>query len=107
MARKVTTNSTAKGGDDKLLGGQGQDTLNGGGGNDTLIGGKGGDLFACTTKGKYSQEVIGKDTITDFIVGQDKLNLDPDTFTKLDLERDFAQQFAIVTNNKAVATSDV
>ena len=93
--------------DESLVGGNGNDTLNGGAGDDTLTGGKGRDSFLFTTKGKYSQEAMGEDTITDFIVGQkDKIVLDPDTFAKLDPETDFAEQFAAVKNDKAAATND-
>ncbi len=53
-------------GNQKLIGGDGNDTLIGGGGNDTLTGGAGNDLFGVTALGKY--------TITDFQVGQDKLS---------------------------------
>lgn len=53
-------------GNQKLIGGDGNDTLIGGGGNDTLTGGAGKDLFGVSALGKY--------TITDFQVGQDKLS---------------------------------
>jgi hypothetical protein len=49
---------------------------------------------------------MGEDTITDFIVGQDKLSLDSDTFAKLKPKQDFSKQFTTVTGDKAAATSD-
>ncbi len=63
-------------GNDLLDGGDGNDTLNGGAGNDTLYGGDdadkltggaGSDLFC------ISAADAGKDTITDFKIGEDKL----------------------------------
>lgn len=56
-------------GNDKLDGGKGNDTLYGDAGNDTLTGGKGGDIFVF-------QAGAGKDKITDFGTGADKLNFD-------------------------------
>ena len=56
-----------RGGDDRIIGGGGNDTLIGGSGDDTLTGGTGDmDTFV----------ISGKDTITDFEVGDagDKLN---------------------------------
>jgi Ca2+-binding RTX toxin-like protein len=61
-----------------LLGGDGADTVDGGAGNDLLTGGDGMDYFRFTT-------VIGKtniDTVTDFVLGTDKLQLDATIFKK-------------------------
>lgn len=55
-------------GKDTLDGGKGNDELKGQKGNDTLTGGKGKDVFVFAKKG-------GKDTITDFTNGEDKLDL--------------------------------
>ena len=52
-----------------LTGGAGDDTLNGGGGDDQLIGGSGDDVFV------FNQEVLSNDIVTDFMLGQDKLDL--------------------------------
>ena len=64
-------------GDDKIYGGAGKDILNGGTGNDTLSGGKGND----TLSGGSGADVFvyanggGKDVITDYSAGQDKIKL--------------------------------
>ena len=67
----LTGNSTdnvidGRGGDDSIDGGGGDDTLIGGSGSDTLTGAGGMDTFV----------ISGRDTITDFEVGDtgDKLN---------------------------------
>nr|WP_169618103.1 M10 family metallopeptidase C-terminal domain-containing protein [Ruegeria sp. PR1b] len=56
-------------GNDRLLGKLGHDTLNGGTGRDLMIGGKGADTFVFETGN-------GRDTIRDFALGQDKLQLE-------------------------------
>ena len=64
-------NDTLIGGDgnDKLLGGDGNDILIGGAGNDTLTGGLGNDSYI------YNAVSEQTDTITDFNITSDKLNL--------------------------------
>ena len=56
-------------GNDKLNGGRGDDLLNGGTGNDLLRGGRGKDTFI------YTRVNDGKDTIADFHIRQDKIDL--------------------------------
>jgi serralysin len=56
------------GGADSLDGGSGTDSLTGGLGDDTMTGGSGADRFL-----KIGGE--GSDTITDFVGGQDKVDL--------------------------------
>ncbi|MDZ8054804.1 MAG: CAP domain-containing protein [Aulosira sp. ZfuVER01] len=69
---------TGGSGDDKLWGGYGKDTLNGGNGNDYLNGGLGKDKL---TGGAGSDTFVYEklqdrgDTITDFAVNQDKIDL--------------------------------
>ncbi|WP_208121921.1 Ig-like domain-containing protein [Spirabiliibacterium mucosae] len=60
----------ADGGDDTLNGGAGDDILFGGAGNDTLSGGEGADKFVFLVNSNS-----GKDTITDFESGKDKIVL--------------------------------
>ena len=55
-------------GDDRLLGGAGADVLRGGPGNDSLHGGEGDDVFFFAPGG-------GDDTVLDFGVGEDKVDL--------------------------------
>ena len=59
---------TGNQGDDTLIGGAGRDLLLGGGGNDILTGGEGPDVF-------IFQNERGQDTITDFEIGADLINL--------------------------------
>jgi Ca2+-binding RTX toxin-like protein len=54
--------------DNTITGGGGVDTLNAGAGNDILIGGAGNDIFRFFSG-------FGADTITDFTIGQDKLDI--------------------------------
>ncbi|MFC3914699.1 VCBS domain-containing protein [Pseudaeromonas sharmana] len=58
-------------GDDQLSGGAGNDTLRGGLGADILTGGDGADIFKFMTADKDAHV----DTIKDFAIGQDKLDL--------------------------------
>lgn len=62
---------------DTIIGGAGADTLNGGKGADTLTGGAGADTFSFTgTAGSADNGADGAavaETITDFLVGTDKL----------------------------------
>lgn len=61
------------GGNDTLIGGAGNDTLIGGVGNDTLTGGLGNDIFSYNSQ--YDSLTMAADTIADFTVGLDKINL--------------------------------
>ena len=64
-------------GDDKLRGASGDDTLLGGNGNDTLIGGGGSDIF------RFASLTEGADTITDFQINSDVIQLNNAAFTSL------------------------
>ena len=70
-------NISGNAGNDVLLGGIGADIINGGIGDDTIIGGAGND----TLTGDAGADVFGLqtgngvDTITDFVVGTDKISL--------------------------------
>ena len=72
-----------------LIGKSGKDTLNGGGsndvlagglGNDTLTGGTGNDTFVFDTA---LYPVANIDTLTDFMPGVDKIELDKNLFTSV------------------------
>ena len=67
----LTGNSDAN----TLNGGAGTDTLKGAAGNDVLTGGTGKDIFQLTT--------LSKDTITDFSVVDDTIQLENSVFTQL------------------------
>ena len=61
-------------GNDRIDGGAGNDTLVGGLGTDTLTGGAGADLFQFVSNGD-SPVGLGRDVITDFQQGSDKIDL--------------------------------
>jgi Ca2+-binding RTX toxin-like protein len=63
-----------------LVGSDGADTLDGGAGNDTLYGGVGKDVFVFDTPLNASSNV---DAIKDFVVADDKINLDHNIFSTL------------------------
>lgn len=70
-------------GNDTLSGGLGNDTLVGGQGADSLTGGDGNDVFVITEDLNASTISFFKDTITDFTVGQDKLQFSAFSLTRL------------------------
>lgn len=61
-------------GGDRLIGSSGADILNGGAGRDTLSGGFNADIFL------YSAATEGRDRITDFVIGADKLSFSASGF---------------------------
>ena len=63
-----------------LSGGSGVDTLNGGLGHDPLTGGAGNDVFVFDSALNAS---TNKDTLSDFTVGQDNIQLSQAIFTAL------------------------
>jgi Ca2+-binding RTX toxin-like protein len=68
-------------GDDLLRGGLGNDTLFGQAGNDTVFGGAGSDILVL-------QATHGKDTIADFVVGEDRIWLKEGlSFSQLSITR--------------------
>ena len=67
-------------GNDTLTGNTADNTLNGGAGNDTLISGNGSDIFLFNT---LLNGVSNVDTLTDFNVLEDKIQLDPTIFSGL------------------------
>ena len=77
---------TGSAGNNVLNGDAGNDTLMGGAGYDNLTGGAGNDVFVFDTP-LYTLDsyatTTGYDTITDFTVGADKIQLDDDIFAAL------------------------
>ena len=67
-------NVTTGSGEDTLIGNDGANILTGGDGDDTLTGGDGADVFRF-----YASEGISTDVITDFVVGDDTIELVNDT----------------------------
>ncbi|MEM0906115.1 MAG: calcium-binding protein [Pseudomonadota bacterium] len=65
------------GGNDSITGGSGRDTINGGLGSDTLNGGTGRDLLSGDEGNDVFRfnDAFGRDEITDFEVGSDRINL--------------------------------
>ena len=100
-------NDTLSGGagDDFLLGGTGNDTLdggsqndhlNGGEGNDLLTGGSGADTFVFDT---VLDELTNADTITDFVAGEDKVELDRTIFSALAEEGSLFSEYFLATSS--------
>ena len=75
-----------------LTGGAGNDTLNGGAGNDRLVGGAGNDTFIFDTQ---FVGVTNVDTITDYNVANDSIQLDHTYFAGLALGQLSGSDFAI------------
>lgn len=71
LGNTLTGNSVAN----LLNGGAGNDILIGGAGNDTLTGGAGNDTFIFTSLSDMGTTGASTDVITDFIRGQDKIDL--------------------------------
>ncbi|MFH0781876.1 MAG: calcium-binding protein, partial [Pseudomonadota bacterium] len=77
-------------GNDALSGYGGADTLNGGEGADTLFGGAGDDIFVFNS---FLDQATNKDTLADFTLTQDKIQLDRDIFTALPEEGTLLSQY--------------
>jgi uncharacterized delta-60 repeat protein len=80
LANKIIGNgaaNTLSGGDgaDTLSGGLGNDTLTGGQGKDALEGGSGSDVFVFNAASETGTTSATRDVITDFVRGQDKIDL--------------------------------
>ena len=103
---RITGNS----GNNILDGGLGNDTLAGNAGNDTLTGGAGIDQIEYRSTRAFVASDFGVDTISDFVVNQDKIVLSKTTFAALTsgVGNGFSQasNFAVVANNSLVAASN-
>jgi Ca2+-binding RTX toxin-like protein len=97
---------------DTLYGNGGNDTINGGAGNDAIFGGLGADLLTGSTgNDSFNFTAItdskqgAYDTITDFTIGQDKIDLHLlksfgiDIFSDLKIVKDTAHSETIITAN--------
>jgi Ca2+-binding RTX toxin-like protein len=62
-------------GADSIIGAAGDDTLSGGGGNDTMNGGGGADAFRFASPAEHSPTVAGRDRISDFLTGTDRIEV--------------------------------
>ncbi len=82
-------------GNDNLTGGSQNDHLNGGQGCDILTGGSDADTFVFDT---VLDELTNKDTIVDFVAGQDKVALDRRIFTSLSEEDSLFSQYFHATS---------
>ncbi|MCB5206445.1 M10 family metallopeptidase C-terminal domain-containing protein [Methylovorus mays] len=86
-------------GNDSLNGGDGADTLYGGLGNDALTGGEGADVFVFDSK----LGAANVDTIDDFEVGVDKLQLSKTIFSKFTVAGGVSDENLLITNNSSQA----
>jgi Ca2+-binding RTX toxin-like protein len=88
--------------------GAGDNIINGGAGSDILTGGAGNDTFVFDSRNLISQVISGVDTITDFTIGQDKIQLSKLAFnTNLQTTGSslLASDFMTVTTDAAAATA--
>jgi cysteinyl-tRNA synthetase, unknown class len=91
-------------GNDRLLGGRGDDRLAGDQGNDKLTGGSGRDTFVYEN---FAPQDLGRDRITDFEVGTDKIELHLDIFSQLSPGQTLnSEEFAVVDSRRAATRSD-
>jgi Ca2+-binding RTX toxin-like protein len=101
---------TGNSGNNTIVGyGAGDNLLNGGGGSDTLTGGAGNDTFVFDSRMLIAQVISGVDTITDFTIGQDKIQLSKLAFNTNLLTTAgnslLADDFMTVTTDAAAATA--
>jgi Ca2+-binding RTX toxin-like protein len=103
-------------GNDTLTGGDGNDSLYGDGGDDLLNGGNGVDSFyfkitglflgSALTGNKTVANIFGRDTISDFTVGVDKIILSKSNFTAINsaVGTSIGTNFSKVANELSVDT---
>jgi Ca2+-binding RTX toxin-like protein len=76
-------NATGNSLDNLIYGNNGNNNINGGAGNDTLYGGAGSDVFVFDSSSLINAVISGIDTIGDFTVNQDKIQLSKAAFSAL------------------------
>jgi Ca2+-binding RTX toxin-like protein len=86
LANVIKGNSGAN----TLNGGAGNDRISGDAGNDTLTGGAGNDIFVFSTA---VHATTNRDSITDFTLGQDKIELSRSVFAVLPGESSLLSQY--------------
>jgi len=89
----VTVSGTSSA--DVLTGGAGADVIYGGGGGDTLTGGAGSDTFRYTAASDSND--AGRDVITDFETGVDRLDLTGLNTSEISLIRDGGRTYVFAT----------
>jgi trimeric autotransporter adhesin len=94
-------------GNDTIDGGAGNDILIGGSGNDILTGGTGNDIFGFSNNAATTIAGLGIDSIADFTVGQDKIQLSKSIFSNLITNAGGLSiaEFQLVTSDPAAANS--
>ncbi|WP_211259381.1 calcium-binding protein [Belnapia moabensis] len=92
MGEDVVTGGKGR---DFLVGGAGNDTLNGGAGQDSLLGGGGADTFV------FGASETGSDTIVDFSVADDTIQLDGRVFQGLASGALAENAFALLSDAEA------
>jgi serralysin len=79
-----SVNGTGNSGNNTIVGMRdGDNVINGGAGNDTLFGGAGNDTFVFDSASFLAQVISGVDTIGDFTVDRDKIQLSKAAFSAL------------------------
>ena len=99
FADKLYGNSGAN----EISGGEGDDLIDGSTGSDTFIGGEGKDLFRFSTTPNASTNL---DTIDDFVVADDTIQLDQDVFAALALGTLASGAFSANSSGVAQDSSD-
>jgi Ca2+-binding RTX toxin-like protein len=109
LAGTSAINGTGNAVNNAIVGNTANNDLTGAAGNDTITGGTGSDRFIYDTNAAFVSSAVGKDIITDFTVGTDKIVLDKTTFSALQSSAgngfDVASDFAVVANDSLAATS--
>ncbi len=93
-------------GHDRLIGGYADDRIAGGRGNDKLTGNGGSDRFVFEGDVSFKHAGLGRDIITDFEVGTDRIVLDKTVFNQLAVGALDAHEFDVVDNGQQARLSN-